>query len=335
LDRDAQRNPIADSETGRHLAAGAEARVKAAVVVVAGEREVPDKLARETGASNSDDLAVVLNGDIESEIVAGSEVGRHPAPTAEARVETAVEVVAGEREVRDVAGNPRVSCGDDLPVGLEGDTLSGVTEAEVRDDRPAYTEACVEVAVRLVAGKREVARRTGAPGGDDPAIRLNREVCSPARASAEVGGDSTAYAETWIEVARSGTSRRANAGENDDEDDCRKERHATHGPTTRLSPAKVLQRQDNRHLRSSFHQNSAIGPPGRNRQPRLCLWAVRPTGAPGQARRSTSARPTIPMRRNCARRQGLSFSQMGGSSRHGDKGRARRFAGPDYDWQPG
>src|SRR5205085_5145565 len=79
--------------------------------------------------AGDDDLPVPLDRDRGGALVAApnAEASRHPAAPAEARVESAVSVVAGEREV--AAAARLAAGGDDLPVRLDRDRVGGVVAA--------------------------------------------------------------------------------------------------------------------------------------------------------------------------------------------------------------
>ena len=108
-----ERHPVrtlAAPEVGRLPAVAGEARVEGAVRVVAGEGEVAEA---GLGAASRNDLAVALQRHPGRPVDVPTEVGRLPAVAGEARVERAVGVVAGEREVEPGhcrRSRPRRSC---------------------------------------------------------------------------------------------------------------------------------------------------------------------------------------------------------------------------------
>ena len=65
-----------------------------------------------------------------AKVVAAEEVGRDLAARAEARVEAAVAIVAGQRELVVGAAGVGAADGDDLAVGLQRDRIGAVVEAE-------------------------------------------------------------------------------------------------------------------------------------------------------------------------------------------------------------
>ncbi len=151
-------------EVGRLPAVAGEGRIRRAVRVVAGEREVGAEAA---GESDRYDLAVRLDRHPARRIVA-FEVGRLLAVPGEARVERAVGVVADEREVVGGAADR-----DDLAVWLE--------HHPVRRRRRSWSSACRPRRSSCRAcrwGCSERARSAAgplrAPGGDDLAVRLDR-----------------------------------------------------------------------------------------------------------------------------------------------------------------
>src|SRR5205823_643622 len=104
------------------------------------------------GESADDDLSIPLYRD-SRRAHAGTEVV-DLAAVAEACVEAAVGFVAGKRNA-----TPAESHGDDLPVALErqrGCPIEIAAPAEISRQRPAVAEPCVEAAIAVVAGKREI-----------------------------------------------------------------------------------------------------------------------------------------------------------------------------------
>src|SRR5205823_634667 len=94
LDGDAERaGPVGSvADRGRHLAAGTEGGVEAAVAVVAGDAEV-EGLVEVPATSGRDDLAVSLDGDAARSVSAGVDRGRYLAARTERGVKAAVAVV--------------------------------------------------------------------------------------------------------------------------------------------------------------------------------------------------------------------------------------------------
>ena len=125
---------------------------------------------------------------------------RDPAAGAEAGVQQAVRVVAGEREVVVRRREDRAG-GDDLAVGLERDLrhsrLVGI--GECCRDLAAIAEGGVQRAVRVVAGEREV--RAAPARGDDPPVRCEHERGSGGYARPEWCCDRAAGAEARVERA--------------------------------------------------------------------------------------------------------------------------------------
>ena len=151
-----ERHPVRlvdDPEVGRLLAVAGEARVERAVGVVAGEREV---CRERSPAADRDDLAVRLERH-PVRLVVAPEVGRLLAVAGEARVERAVRVVAGEREVRGATRGGRRPDRDDLAVALDRHPVRLVEAPEVGRLLAVAGEARVERPVGVVAGEREVA----------------------------------------------------------------------------------------------------------------------------------------------------------------------------------
>jgi hypothetical protein len=101
------------TEVGSHPAVAAEALIERAVAMVADDAEIKARPAC------GHDLAVGLKRNPIGQVDATTEVGSHPAVAAEALVERAVAIVAGEGEV-ELADHAaaRVPRGHDLAVGL-------------------------------------------------------------------------------------------------------------------------------------------------------------------------------------------------------------------------
>src|SRR6185369_7849555 len=97
----------------------AERHIERAVRVVTGERKAaPSVRPRIAGVASGYELAVALHHDLVGKVTAPSKAGRHSPIAAKGRIETAVGVVASEREIC-VQRIPRSSSGDDdLAVGL-------------------------------------------------------------------------------------------------------------------------------------------------------------------------------------------------------------------------
>src|SRR6185295_3344880 len=179
-------------EVGRLPAVAGEACVERPVRAVAGEREVAEAAQAQ---ADRDDLAVALERHPPRPVGgAEDEVGRLPAVPGEARVERAVGVVAGEREVP--AGRALTDC-DDLAVALECHASRKVDAAEVGRLLAIAGEARIERAVRVVAGEREVVASREA-GRDDLAVALDRYPGRPIEAS-EVGGLPAVPGEARVE----------------------------------------------------------------------------------------------------------------------------------------
>ena len=126
------------------------------------------------------------------------------AAAAERRVERAVRVVAGEREVRLVRRRARREPGgDEHAVGLTRERARLVEEARDcgRDDA-AGAERRIERAERVVAHEEEVggASRSRAPGDDELAVRLQHDRLGP-RGGADRRRHDAGDAEAGVERA--------------------------------------------------------------------------------------------------------------------------------------
>jgi hypothetical protein len=92
---------------------------------------------------------------------------------AEDRVQAAVRLVAGDREVDRVAVGARGARGDDTAVGLECETVDPLAAAEVAHHDAVAAEAPVEApTVRLVTHEGEVVPVARVAADHDPAVRL-------------------------------------------------------------------------------------------------------------------------------------------------------------------
>src|SRR5205823_6190426 len=146
---------------GQDLAARAEARIKAAIEVVAGERKVV--ASGGIAEPGGDDLSVRLERDPVSHVrTPAAEIGQHLAAGAEARIKAAIEVVAGERKVV-ASGGIAEPGGDDLSVRLERDPVSPLRTSalEIGQHLAAGAEARIKAAIEVVAGERKVAASGG------------------------------------------------------------------------------------------------------------------------------------------------------------------------------
>ena len=199
LQRDRRGAVIAATGVRRHLAAGTERRVEAAVRAVAGEREVLVEgvvALRAGGEAGDDDPAVGLHHDPGGDVVVTGEVGDHLAAPAEAGVQPAVRGVAGQGEVEGLGGTGD----DDPPVRLERHRV-GVLEPgpEVRHRSAGEAEAGVHAAVAVVAHEREVAG--GRACDDDATVGLQDDGPDEVGPARDVGGDGARPAEGGVEPA--------------------------------------------------------------------------------------------------------------------------------------
>src|ERR671935_228598 len=149
-------DPVVCANHGRHLAGPLEVRVERAVRVVAGERKVV--VGAVGAAAGGDQLAVWLQDERVGVVVTRADRGRHLAGPVEVRVERAVWVVTGEREVvlEDV---PALAGGDQLAVRLQHKRAGTVVvRAERGRDLAARAEARVERARGRLGGGNEQRR---------------------------------------------------------------------------------------------------------------------------------------------------------------------------------
>ena len=123
-------------------------------------------------------------------------MGRRLAAVTEGRIEAAIAVVAGKREISAASERSRFARGDDLPVPLDRNREYSrdciETTAELGGHLAAVTEARVQAAIDVVAGEGEFrggcpAERLGETGGDHLPVTLYRDGGGPAGAEPELG----------------------------------------------------------------------------------------------------------------------------------------------------
>ena len=171
-----------------------EARVERAVRVVAGEGEI-GRLAA-APAPDSDDLAVAP-GRHPARLVGAAEVGRLLAVAGEARVERAVGVVAGEREV--VAAGPPARRHDDLAVGLDRHAVRRVDAPRSRSSACRRRRSWCRASRRVVAGEGEVAAVGASPDHDDLAVGLD---ATPGRRRRRSRSSACRRRRSWCRACR-------------------------------------------------------------------------------------------------------------------------------------
>src|SRR5690242_9639071 len=132
-----------------------------------------------------------------------SEVGGDESEVTEAEAERAVVAETGKQKVPALAGGAERGAGDqDLPTGLEADTMDVDTESDLGDARAKVPEGGIERAVGQVARESDVlARRAGNTGEDDLAVGLDRQACGGVVFRTEVGVDDPVGTEVGVEAA--------------------------------------------------------------------------------------------------------------------------------------
>src|SRR6185295_52588 len=200
---------VESAEAGSLPAIGGEARVQRAVGVVAGKPEVLAGCAA-TGEADRHDPAVRLDRHVASRVAGPEqEVGRLPTVPGEARVERAIDVVAGKSEVI-----PGAADRDDLPA-LERHPPRQVELPEVGRLRAVAGEARIEQAVGVVAGELEVA--SAAADRDDPAVALDRHpVCHAPEAGRLLAVAGEVRVERPVEVVTGERETGAGGADRDD-----------------------------------------------------------------------------------------------------------------------
>jgi hypothetical protein len=156
-DRD-RAGSIAFPEVGRHLAAGAEGVVEAAVGCVPGEREV--EVDARVSLAGGDDSILRVDGHRVGVVGKAPEIGRQLAIARKGRVEAAVGCVAGEREGEVVPRRIREAYGardHDPPLGVDRDRVGGVVATEVRYHLAAGAKRRIQRAAPPIASEREAA----------------------------------------------------------------------------------------------------------------------------------------------------------------------------------
>ena len=139
-------------EVRHDRSACAEAGVETAVGVVPREDEVVVVGHVAAGGAGCDDLAVRLHRDtVSADDLEPLELRRHLPATAEARVETAIRVVAGNGQHTGalVAAVATAAQNDDLSARIERHGAGNTHRAERRCDLAAVPEAPVKAAIRV------------------------------------------------------------------------------------------------------------------------------------------------------------------------------------------
>ena len=202
LHRQRARPIDAVAEIGEHPAIMRERGVEAAIDVVAGQCDVA--VARvDLRLPGHHDAAVGLQRHAEGQIIIRAHVGQHPTATAEAGIETAINVVTRQREIvaDAVVGD---AGGDDPAVGLQRQAPCRIrTAGKIGQYFATDAERHVQRAVAVVAQQREVAglKIASAAGDHDPAIALQHCAVGSGAAGADRGDHLAAVAETGIDTA--------------------------------------------------------------------------------------------------------------------------------------
>src|SRR5829696_1857164 len=205
-----KRHPVGEvavprEKVRRLLSVAGEGRIKGAVGVEAGDREVGVP-----GEADADDLVVALDGHPAGLRVAPEADGLN-AVAGEARVERTARIEAGDHEAGAAQPDAASASGhDDLAVCLErhGICLAG---AHVGGLLSVVGEGWVERAVCVVAGDRKAA--AGGACGNDLAVALDRHSVGPVgvrkpRDGGEIGRLFAVAGERQVEAPRGGYGHR-------------------------------------------------------------------------------------------------------------------------------
>jgi hypothetical protein len=162
--------------------------------------------------ARDDQLAVGLDDQTVGRLIDAAQVGGHLPGCAEAGIQTAVVVVARQRQLH-LAADKRGANRHDLTVGLQHGIMDVVQLAEIRRNDAGRMERRIERAVGVVAhqGKVEVAAARGCVArgynlvvsGISTGIGIghDQDGVGPGVKIAQLGGDDAARAEGRIEAA--------------------------------------------------------------------------------------------------------------------------------------
>src|SRR5262249_49633046 len=163
------------------LSTVAETVIEAAILVVAGEREIVGRdIVAVPGHARQNNLAVRLNRKACGVIETSKEVGRLLSAGAKGVVQAAIRLIAGHREIVRAGGRIKgQACQDEVAIGLKSNAVSHILAAEeIRGNLSTGAKALVEASVGVVAGEPEIRGRgviavVCISGQDDLSVRLN------------------------------------------------------------------------------------------------------------------------------------------------------------------